>query len=289
MTPARIAIILVALVASVGLALFVHGMFVKPKAPPPQVVAAAPPAPPMTRVLVAKVDLGVGERLSPENMTWQNWPAATLNTSYITDGVISTPAATPAAAAMGAATRTVSDMTSGGGPKLQAMAGAIVRDPIFAGEPITARKIIRSGDTSYMAVRLPPGTVAMSLPLNVESGAGGFIQPGDRVDVLSTHADTAKSGGGMITETVLGNALVLAIDQHTDQPKAGASMIGATVTVEVPATSASAVARARTQGGLTLALRSYADIGGHTAATVDDSHSVRVFRGGSAAESVTAP
>jgi pilus assembly protein CpaB len=290
MTPARIAIILVALVASVGLALFVHGMFVRPKGPPPQVVAAAPPAPPMSRVLVAKVDLGVGERLSPENMTWQGWPAATLNTSYITDGVIASAAATPAASAIGAATRTVSDMTSGGGPKLQAMVGSIVRDPIFAGEPITARKIIRSGDTSYMAVRLPPGTVAMSLPLNVESGAGGFIQPGDRVDVLSTHADTSKSGGGgMVTETVLGNALVLAIDQHTDQPKAGASMIGATVTVEVPATSASAVARARTQGGLTLALRSYADIGGHTAAAVDDSHSVRVFRGGSAAESVTAP
>jgi pilus assembly protein CpaB len=290
MTPARIAIILVALVASVGLALFVHGIFVKPKAPPPQVVATAPPAPPMTRVLVAKVDLGVGDRLSPENMTWQSWPAATLNTSYITDGVVTTAAATPAAAAIGQAARTVTDVTSGGGPKLQAMAGAIVRDPIFAGEPITARKIIHSGDTSYMAVRLPAGMVAMALPINVESGAGGFIQPGDRIDVLSTHADTAKGGGGgMITETVLANTQVLAIDQHTDQPKAGATMIGATVTVEVPAASASSVARARTQGGLTLALRSYADIGGHPAATVDDSHSVRVFRGGSAAESVTAP
>jgi pilus assembly protein CpaB len=132
--------------------------------------------------------------------------------------------------------------------------------------------------------------VAMSLPINVESGAGGFIQPGDRIDVLSTHADTSKSGGGgMVTETVLANTLVLAIDQHTDQPKAGATMIGATVTVEVPASSASAVARARTQGGLTLALRSYADIGGHTSASVDDSHSIRVFRGGASAETVSAP
>ena len=291
MTPSRIAIIVVALVAAVALALLVHGMVSKPKAPPPTVVAAAPPAPPMTRVLVAKTNLGVGDRLSPDNMTWQGWPAATaLSPAYITDGVVTTSTAPPAIAAMKQATRAVTDMTSGGGPKLQAMAGAIVRDPIYAGEPITAAKIIRSGDTSYMAVRLPPGTMAMSLPISVESAAGGFIQPGDRVDVMSTHADTSKGGsGGMITETVLANALVLAIDQHTEQPKAGASMIGATVTVEAPASSATAVARARTQGGLTLALRSYADIGGRTQGGVDDSHSVRIFRGGSSAESVSAP
>jgi pilus assembly protein CpaB len=288
MTPARILIIVVALVASVGLALFVHGMFARPKAPPPA-IAAAPPAPPMTRVLVAKVDLAVGDRLSPDNMAWQSWPAATLNPSYITDGVVSTDSQGAAVAAMHQATRTVSDITSGGGPKLQAMAGAIVRDTLFAGEPITSKKIIRSGDTSYMAVRLPSGMVAMSLPINVESAAGGFIQPGDRVDVMSTHADVTKGGGGMITETVLANTLVLAIDQHTDQPKASASLIGTTVTVEVPATSSSSVARARTQGGLTLALRSYADIGGHTQGGVDDSHSIRIFRGGSAAESVSAP
>ncbi|HEX3406123.1 MAG TPA: Flp pilus assembly protein CpaB, partial [Caulobacteraceae bacterium] len=185
MTPARIMIIVVALVASVGLALFVHGIFARPRAPAPAVIAAAPPTPPMTRVLVAKVDLNVGDRLSPDNMSWQAWPAATMNASYITDGVVSAAPPNAAAQAVRQATRTVSDMTSGGGPKLQAMAGAIVRDPIYAGEPITSKKIVRSGDTSYMAVRLPAGMVAMSLPINVESAAGGFINPGDRVDILS--------------------------------------------------------------------------------------------------------
>ncbi len=291
MTPARIMIIVVALFASVGLALFVHGIFARPKAPPPTVVAAAPPAPPMTRVLVAKVDLATGDRLSPDNISWQSWPAATAaqpNSPYITDGVVSTAAPSPTAQAVRQATKTVTDMTSGGGPKLLAMVGSIVRDPIFAGEPITAKKIVRAGDTSYMAIRLPAGMVAISLPINVETGAGGFINPGDRIDVLSTHADTTKGGGGMVTETVLANTLVLAIDQHTDQPKAGAATVGATVTVEVPTVNAATVARARTQGGLTMALRSYADIAGHTKGGVDDSHSVRIFRGGSAAESVSA-
>ena len=49
-----------------------------------------------------------------------------------------------------------------------------------------------------------------------------------------TRTPPRPARGGMVTETVLANALVLAIDQHTDAPKDGASMIGATVTLEVP-------------------------------------------------------
>lgn len=285
MTPARIVILIVALVAAVGLAFIVHGMFAQPKAPPPTVASAAPV---MTRVLVAKTDLAVGDRLSDQNMSWQGWPTATLNAAYITDGETLAAPKAPVDAAVQKASKTVSDIATGGGPKLQAMIGDVVREPIFAGEPITAKKIVRSGDTSYMAIRLPQGMRAIALPLSLESGAGGFIEPGDRVDILATHNDQSKSGG-MITETVLSNALVLAIDQKTDAPKTGAPVSGATITLEVPDVNASIVARARTQGGLTMALRSYADIGGHTAGpSADDGHSVKIFRGGSAAEVVTA-
>jgi pilus assembly protein CpaB len=288
MTPARIAIVAVALVASVVLALFVHGLFSRPKPAPVQVAAA--PAPPMTRVLVAKADLGVGDRLSADNMTWQSWPAATLNAAYITDSQPAAPAQGLADTTISKARAAVSDIATGGGPKIQAMIGDIVREPIYTGQPITAKMIIHSGDSSYMAVRLPTGMRAISLPINVETGAGGFIQPGDRIDVLSTHADSNKNGsGGMITETVLSNVLVLAIDQHTDSPKTSATVLGATVTLEVPAESATSVARARSQGGITLALRSYADMGGRTAGRSDDSHSIRIFKGGSPAETVSAP
>jgi pilus assembly protein CpaB len=289
MTPARIAIVLVALVASVALALFVHGLFARPKpAPAPMVAAAAPPA--MLRVLVAKTDLGVGDRLSADNITWQAWPAATLNPAYIADGPAAAAPQGLAATTINKAATTVGDMTSGGGPKLQAMIGDIVREPIYAGQPITAKIIVKSGDSSYMAVRLPSGMRAIALPISLESGAGGFIEPGDRIDVLSTHNDTNKNGsGGMVTETILSNVQVLAIDQHTDQPKTGATVAGATVTLEVPEASAITVARARTQGGLTMALRSYADMGGHTVGGTADSHSIRIFKGGTAAEVVSAP
>ena len=286
MTPARIVILIVALVAAVGLALLVHGLFAQPKAPPPAAVAAAPQT--MTRVLVAKTDLAVGDRLSDQNISWQGWPTATLNVAYITDGD-TTVAKAPVDSVMQKASKTVGDITTGGGPKMQAMIGQIVREPIYAGEPITAKKVVRSGDTSYMAIRLPQGMRAMALPLSLESGAGGFIEPGDRVDIMSTHQDQNKnSSNGMITETVLSNALVLAIDQKTDAAKANA-VAGATITLEVPDVNASAVARARTQGGLTIALRSYADIGGQTGGpSADDGHSVKIFKGGAPAEVVTA-
>lgn len=287
MNPARIAVIVVAFVAAMGLAFFVHNIFSRPKGAAPTIAAA--PAAPMTRVLVAKVDLGVGDRLSADNMSWEAWPASTVNAAYITDGETTATPQGAAAAAVGRAGRAVTDIATGGGPKLQAMIGAIVREPIYAGAPITAKEIVRSGDSSYMAVRLPPGMRAVALPISADSGAGGFIQPGDRIDVLSTHADTSRSGGGMVTETVLSNALVLALDQRTDAPKGGGGQVGATVTLEVPAASIDAVARARTQGGLTMALRSYADIGGRTGGLQsDDSQTVRLFKGGAPAEVVTA-
>jgi pilus assembly protein CpaB len=290
MNPARIIIVLVAGVAAIALALFVRNMAAAPKPAATIASVAAPPAPPMARVLVAKANLAVGERLALENMSWQDWPAATVNAAYITDGLAAAPTPAGAVAAVNHATKTVTDLATGGGPKMQAVVGDIVREPIYAGEPITSAKIVRSGDSSYMAVRLPEGMRAMALPINVESGAGGFIQPGDRIDVLSTHANGGRgSSGAMVTQMVISNVLVLAVDQHTDSPKTGATLLGATVTLEVPVDMVATVARAHSQGGLTMALRSYADIGGKTATPSGiDGGTVRLFKGGGPAELVTA-
>jgi len=290
MNPARIAIVLVAGIAAIVLALVVRNIAGGHK-PPPTVVAAAAPVP-MTRVLVAKVNLAVGDSLTLDNMTWQAWPAATLNAAYVSDGVAAAPAPNAAAGAISKASTTVTDMATGGGPKMQALVGSIVREPIYAGEPITAAKVVRSGDSSYMAVRLPEGMRAVAMPLSVESGAGGFIQPGDHIDILSTHPDPTKTGGNaQVTETVLANVLVLAIDQHADAPKAGATQVGSTMTLEVPEADVNLLARTRSSDGvkLTIALRSYADIGGGPGAGPGggDTHAVRIFKGGSA-EVVTA-
>ena len=288
MNPVRIVIIVVALVAAVLLALVVRGMISQPKAPP-VTVAAAPAAPPMARVLVASADLQIGDSLSKDNITWQDWPAATINAAYITDGA---PAAAPQTGAPGVisnARKTITDIATNGGPQLQAMVGSIVKEPIFKGEPITAKKIVRSGDSSYMAVRLQPGTRAISLPITAESGAGGFIQPGDHIDILTSHPDASKNGGGMVSETVLSNIMVLAVDQRTESPKTGAtSMVGATLTLEVPAGSVETLAKAKAQGNLVMALRSYADIAPGVRRAGGPGDTVLLFKGGAPAEAVTA-
>ena len=286
MTPARIAVIVGALVVSIALAFVVHGLIGHPK---PATAVIVSNAPAMTQVLVAKTDLGVGSILSADNLRWQDWPASGVDPTFITSG--QTMAAAPGApAALNQAKNVVTNMASGGGPKLQAMVGAIVREDIAEGEPITAHKIVRAGQSSYMAVRLPEGMRAMALPLTTESGAGGFIEPGDHVDIYSTHADTSKNGGGgMITETVITNVLVLAIDQHADVPKNTSTLPGSTITLEVPEASVTTVAKARGQTGLTIALRSYADIGGRPGGpAAGDGHAVRLFKGGGAPELVTA-
>src|SRR5579859_7333472 len=96
MNPARIAIILVAGVAAIALALVVRNMASKPNTGTVIQHASATLAPPMTRVLVAKMDLAVGDRLNADNMAWQTWPAATLNPAYVTDGSLIAPQPTGA-------------------------------------------------------------------------------------------------------------------------------------------------------------------------------------------------
>ena len=290
MNPVRIIIVLVAGVAAIVLALFVRNIASPPKHAP-TIIQTQAPAPPMARVLVAKVNLAVGDRLSADNMAWQPWPAATLNAAYITDSVTPLIGGVGAAAAVSKASTTVKDLATGGGPKMQAVVGDIVREPIYAGEPITDLKIVASGDSSYMAVRLPQGMRAVGIPVNVETSAGGFVQPGDRVDIFSSHADNQKGGSGQIvTQNVLSNVLVLAVDQKTESGKAGAAIIGTTLTIEVPEAMVPVIARARAQGGIYMSLRSYADIGGPNAAPTGgvNGGTVRLFKGGAPAELVTA-
>ncbi len=280
MNPVRLAIIGVALVAAIGLAVLLRNM-VAPKTAAKIVVAAAPQVP-TTRVLVAAHDLKVGDRLSEIDMTWQAWPANALNPSYITDGGQPTmPAAQPTRLikTAGAAAR---DVVTGGGPAMQALTGAVVREAMVKNEPIMKDKVVRAGQGGYMSVVLDPGMRAISVPVNAESGVAGFIEPGDRIDLVQAVSDTSKGGA---TQTVLSNVRVLAVDQTTTPAANGKSILGATITLEVPHALVEMVADAKIHGGLMMALRSYADIGGATSSGGGgSSHGIRLFKGGQATQ-----
>lgn len=287
MGAARILVIVVAFAAAIGLAFIVHGMTAKKAAPAPVVVAAAQP---MAQVLVAKRDLPIGKRLDKDDLAWQSWPAANLNVAYITDGAA--PVAPPSGP-VGKAAVVVHQVTAGPGA-MENLYGAIVREPLLTGEPVVARKIVRGGQGGYMSVVLQPGMRAIGVGVTSETGAGGFILPGDRVDLMQSRliesSGDVKTAPQRVTHTILSNVRVLAIDQKTAPEKDAQTVVGAVATLEVPAEAAASVVDAKAHdNNLYLVLRSYADMGGTatagaTTAAPMRTQSIRVFRNGAISE-----
>ncbi len=268
MNTARMAILGVASLAGICcVGVLAHGL-AGAKSPAP-VVAPPPPPAPSLKVLVARRDLNVGDRIQPADMGWLAWPKEGLNPSFITDGGAATTLpqgqlGRVAGQLVDTAKTAISNPAEGAGSSL---VGAIVRERISMNEPIIATKVVRSGGSGVLAVTLDEGKRAVALPLTAESAAGGFILPGDHVDVLLTRQLDATGGGavatghGFMTSTVLRNVRVLAIDQNLSALKT-ASAIGATATVEATPEQAEYLIMAKASGTLTLALRSYADAAG---------------------------
>ncbi|WP_309628587.1 Flp pilus assembly protein CpaB [Brevundimonas sp.] len=305
MKPARIAVICIAAVAAIGLALVVRAMG-SSSGEPAAVAAAAEPARPMAKVLVAARDLAPGQRLTDTDLEWKDWPADEVNPAFITDGSVPVPQAEPAEGEEAAASPaeedkpegTVARVTraaealTGGGAKSEYF-GSVVREPILAGEPIVGRKIVRAGDSGYMAAYLEPGMRAMAIAVSTETAAGGFILPGDRVDVIVTvelegSSDDEPNRAKFASRLVLQNVKVLAIDQSTRAEDDQQAVVGATATLEIAPTDTETLALAKAAGTLSLTLRSYADTAGPSGRVGSPARTpvasrpatVRIYRGG---------
>lgn len=294
MKPARIAVICVAAVSAIGLALVVRAMGSSSNEPASPAAAAPVEQRAMTRILVAAKDIQPGKRLTDADMAWKDWPADEIDPSFIIDA--SAPSvpkdATPEKKVEGAVETVarVANEAAGKGLKSDYL-GSVVRETILAGEPIIGRKIVRAGDSGYLAAYLEPGMRAMAIGVTVETAAGGFILPGDRVDVvLSRENETGGEnapGPKFTATTVMRNLKVLAIDQQTRAGDDAQAVVGATATLEVGPQDAEALALSKAEGDLSLVLRSYADNAGPSGRTGRISapvaaapRAVKVYRGG---------
>lgn len=108
-----------------------------------------------------------------------------------------------------------------------------------------------------MAAVLTPGMRAVAVPISARSGAGGFILPNDRVDIIATEDNERGVGAAIIVE----NVRVLAIDQTYSEEEDGA-VVGSTATLELTQEQAREVSRSVAVGDVSLALRSVADTAG---------------------------
>jgi pilus assembly protein CpaB len=290
MSAVRLFILVIAAVAAIALAFVVRGAFAPRK--PEAVVAgtaapATPKAAPTVKVLVAQHDMSVGTRITAADMTWQDWPAANLNAAYVTDGAA--PQVQQAGAAGAARKAAEAAGSLFGGAAVESIVGAVVREPLLQGEPIVARKIVRAGEGNFLSVVLTPGMRAMAVPVSVDTAAGGFIMPGDRVDVLLSRDAGDK---GLTTQTVLRNLRVLAIDQAAEAAKDAKTIVGAVATLEVAAGDAELLAdsqaEAKKGGTLVLALRAYTDAGAPAGSggsgPSGPGRTIRVYRAGQASE-----
>lgn len=194
------------------------------------------------QILVAARNIEVGHDLTTSDVKWQSWPANAVSSSMIV-------------------------RKDSNKQKLDEVAKGKLRRDISANEPVLTNAMITEGVGNVLAAALQDGRRAVAIKVKAESMVGGFIAPGDRVDVIMTyevHVDDRDNAAvrariqKYAAETVLENVRVLAIDQQSrkDDDKA---KVARTVTLEVDAEGAERVNLASAMGDLTLSLRPIGD------------------------------
>lgn len=236
-------LIVVALLAAGGTAFFVK-RFLSTQKQAPVAVIEKPVA--KTYVLVANSNLPVGHKVTSGSLRWQEWSETGVHKSFV--------------------------VSANRDDKLKApLADTVVRRGISEGTPVTHAMVAKRGEAGFLAVAIDPSKVAVGIAVTAVTGSGGFIQPGDRVDVILTHdvsKGLPKSSASeesaqtdvlakWASETVVTNVRVLAIDQKFSDFEDKA-VVAKTATLEASPKEAQTLALAASMGALSLALRSLA-------------------------------
>jgi pilus assembly protein CpaB len=231
MKAARLVVLGVAIAAG-GLAALLAGGSDEPAPAPKPVVQLD-----TVDVLVAQKDIGMGHAVSADDLRWQMWPTAAAGPNMIRK----------------------SDKPNA----IEEFTGTIARGTFQNGEPIQESKLIKANGSGYMAAVLPTGMRAISIEILPETAAGGFILPGDRVDVILSRRDKEAEKQTrtetFVSETILRNVRVLAIDQTVEEKNGQKVVVGKTATLELAPRQTELLSLGRQQGTISLALRSIVD------------------------------
>lgn len=233
MNLARVGLLVVAVVAAGAAALLVRSLSHKSDRAPSLGTASV-------QVLVAAHELEPGTIIKAGDLRWQAWPKSSLAPTFMSQ------AALPKA--------------------LDQAAGSTLRTHLDQGEPVTTSKLIKADGSGLLAAMLTPGMRAISTKIDESTAAGGFILPGDHVDVVMTRQREGKASKGYASETVLSDVRVLAIGQAVEGSTSDKALTGKTATLELTSEQAEKLALANAMGKLTLVLRSAARAEGLTAA-----------------------
>lgn len=137
----------------------------------------------------------------------------------------------------------------------------VVLTAIEQNEPVLSTKITGPGQRATLSAVIREGFRAVTVRVNDVEGVGGFVLPGDRVDVMLTRQIDKNNAS---TDVVLQNMRVLAIDQIADERSDKPAVVKA-VTLEVDTIGAQKLSLAASIGTLSLMLRKAGEAaGGYT-------------------------
>ncbi len=130
--------------------------------------------------------------------------------------------------------------------------------PLQVGEPVLAAKVTGKNSRAGLAGIIAEGKRAVTIPVDTVNGVGGFIQPGDRVDLILTKEDreTDETSADIMME----NVKVLTVDQEAGS-RSKTARIAKSVTLETDTRGAQQIALALNVGRISLLLRAAGDAG----------------------------
>lgn len=215
-------------------------MFGGASTPKPEIKAApsvaqvqvAPPEK-TVEVLIATRDLEPGTKISPGDLSWTSWPDRIRPQNAITRREH------PEA--------------------LRELEGVMSRNQIIRSETVTPERFILDRKNSYLSAILKPGmrAVAVSVSGNGTDTAGGFVLPGDYVDII--RIDPAQPGRpSPSSQLFMQNVKIMAVGQVLKEQNGQKTLSGTTATIEVTPSQAQAIAIAQRSAQLTMSLRPFA-------------------------------
>lgn len=228
-------------------------------APKPQAVQVAPVG---VEVLVANKAVMKGEVLKSQDGAWKRFPEEAVFT-----GMVRKPA-------------------EGKDQEIKVYNKTLKRD-LVKGEPITTQSVIMDieGAANNLSAKITAGMRAVAVKVKADTSAGGFIAPGDNVDVILTYqlrlkGEVAQYSQDTVqkyaSETIMKNVRVLAVDQVSKE-KSYEAKVARTVTLEVDAGQAQTLAMATQMGEITLSLRRMGDKSDEALATTTDVYGSKVI------------
>ena len=176
-------------------------------------------------VIVARIDMGFGHKVAKNEVKWAKWPAGSLPKGAFVEY----------------------DDFIGSGDSLRT---AIQQ--ISAGEPMTRSNVTDLGETPRLAFKLDEGKRAFSFNISAQTAVAGFVQAGDRVDLLLTRT----VNGQTVTQVFMEDVEIIAIDQQTEAAQKGAR-IGRFATIQVDPVDVQRLTIAKASGQFSLSLRGF--------------------------------